>query len=56
MNKEEFIYVILVVFLALIVVAIIVPFSLWLEEKKANIYAKSYNEVIVNSIKKLDKE
>ena len=56
MSREEFIYLIVSVFLALIVVAISVPLILWFEEKEANIHAKAYKEVIVDSINKLDKE
>jgi len=56
MSREEFIELILVVLGAFILIAISVPFILWLEEKEANIHAKAYKEVIFDSIDKLDKE
>lgn len=56
MSREEFIELILVVLGAFIIIALSVPLILWLEEKEANIHAKAYKEVIVDSINKLDKE
>jgi hypothetical protein len=56
MSREEFIYLILCVLGAFIIIAISVPLILWLEEKEANIHAKAYKEVIFDSIDKLDME